>query len=124
MLAGRRERMDRAFEAVERVALARQHDLERLVVIVTADFASRHGGLLPWCDPCPARLVQAERIRAAASASTWQPSTMSSSRLSSAKSWLMPPIDGMNSIADGRHAETIPASWNAPLGMRCHFPGA
>jgi hypothetical protein len=30
----------------------------------------------------------------------------------------------MNSIADGMHAETMPASWNAPLGMRCHLPGA
>ena len=65
-----------------------------------------------------------QEIDAAASASTWQPSTMSSSRLSSAKSWLIPPSDGMNSIADGIGADTMPASWNAPLGMRCHLPGA
>ena len=41
-------------------------------------------------------------IAMAASARTWQPVTMSSSLVSSAKSWLMPPMLGMNNIAQGR----------------------
>jgi hypothetical protein len=31
---------------------------------------------------------------------------------------------GNEEHGDGQAADTIPASWNAPLGMRCHFPGA
>ena len=49
---------------------------------------------------------------------------MSSSRLFSEKSWLMPPMDGMNSIAEGSVEEMMPASWKAPLGRRIHLPGA
>ena len=40
--APRRHRMDRAFEAVECHRLSSLHDLERLVVIVTAHIANRH----------------------------------------------------------------------------------
>src|SRR5437870_1067092 len=45
-----RELMDRAFKAVEGVARAVEHDLERLVVIVPAGFADGHGDLA--CDVC------------------------------------------------------------------------
>lgn len=38
----RRERADRAFEAIEDVFLAFHRDLERFVVVVSADFALRH----------------------------------------------------------------------------------
>ena len=40
--AGRRQRMDRAFEAVIGVSLAAQNHLKRLVVIVPAGFADCH----------------------------------------------------------------------------------
>src|SRR6185295_12663816 len=43
MRAHRRERVDRALEAVERVGFSGDHDLEALVVVVTADFAAGHG---------------------------------------------------------------------------------
>ena len=42
MRAGRRQCMDRAFEAVERVGLATLDHLKRLVVIVPAGFADCH----------------------------------------------------------------------------------
>ncbi len=42
MRAGRRELVDRAFEAVERVALAVHDDLKRFVIVVSAGFASGH----------------------------------------------------------------------------------
>src|SRR3979411_538278 len=45
VLAGRRQRMDCAFEAVKRVGGAIHAHLERLVVIVSARFASGHGNL-------------------------------------------------------------------------------
>src|SRR6266705_2579061 len=45
VIAGRRERMDRAFEAVERMGVSVHRHLERLVVIVAAGFASGHGCL-------------------------------------------------------------------------------
>src|SRR5262245_28328718 len=41
--AGRGKGMDGAFEAVENVGLPGGDDLERLVVVVPADFARRHG---------------------------------------------------------------------------------
>src|SRR5687767_5536934 len=44
MGARRRERVDRAFEAVERLCPAALGDLESLVVVVTASVAFRHGG--------------------------------------------------------------------------------
>src|SRR5258707_15806985 len=43
MIAGRRERVDGAFEAVERMRLPVHGDLKRLVVVVTAGFAGSHG---------------------------------------------------------------------------------
>jgi hypothetical protein len=43
VLAGRRERVDRALEAVERVRFAVHRDLKCLVVLVTAGLAGRHG---------------------------------------------------------------------------------
>src|SRR3954464_2903622 len=46
VLTHRRERMDRAFEAVEHVRLGPHEDGERLVVLVAADFTRRHGALL------------------------------------------------------------------------------
>jgi hypothetical protein len=46
MAARRRELMDGALEAVERVSLATRHDLERLVVVIAASIADRHGKLL------------------------------------------------------------------------------
>ena len=58
-----------------------------------------------------------------AAARTLQPSTMSSSWLSSEKSWLIPPIDGMNSIAAGSNSEIIAASWYAPLGISIQLFG-
>ena len=45
MGAAGREQMNRAFEAVERVALALRDDFERLVVIVSANFAACHRGV-------------------------------------------------------------------------------
>src|SRR5687768_17259952 len=44
--ARRRERVRRALEAVEHVPLPRHRHLERLVVVVPADFAPGHGNLL------------------------------------------------------------------------------
>src|SRR5262245_44181707 len=43
--AGRRERVDRAFETVEDVRGSGLHDGECLVVIVTANFTPGHGAL-------------------------------------------------------------------------------
>jgi hypothetical protein len=42
MLAPRRECVNRTFEAVKRVPLARHGDLKRLVVVVPANFANAH----------------------------------------------------------------------------------
>ena len=42
VIAGRRERVDGAFEAVKRMRLAILHDLKRLVVVVAASFALGH----------------------------------------------------------------------------------
>jgi hypothetical protein len=42
MRASRRQGMDRAFKAVKRVRLSRQHHVERFVVVVSADFALCH----------------------------------------------------------------------------------
>ena len=42
MIAGRRECVNGAFEAVERVRLAAHRDLKRLVVVVAAGFALTH----------------------------------------------------------------------------------
>src|SRR5690606_34323642 len=44
VLADRRHEVDGALEAVEGVALARRHHLERLVVVVAADLTLRHIG--------------------------------------------------------------------------------
>src|SRR5437870_739431 len=43
MIARRRQRLDRAFKAVERVRLAVHDDVECLVIVVTAGFALWHG---------------------------------------------------------------------------------
>lgn len=48
-LAGGRQRLDGAFEAVEGMGLARLHHLERLVVVVSAGFALSHG--VPFRSP-------------------------------------------------------------------------
>lgn len=45
VVALRRERVDRAFETVERMALTVSDDLKRLVVIVPANFTPHHGSL-------------------------------------------------------------------------------
>jgi len=45
MRTSRRERVDRAFEAVEHVRLSFQRDLEALVVVVAADLTRRHPSL-------------------------------------------------------------------------------
>src|SRR5665647_1062019 len=45
MLAGGRECMDRAFEAVERMGLASRHDLKGFVVVIAARVAFSHGEL-------------------------------------------------------------------------------
>src|SRR5262249_35637137 len=53
VLAGRCQRVDRAFEAVEGVRRAVHAHLKRLVVIVAAGFTSRHGDLATrwgWSD--------------------------------------------------------------------------
>jgi len=42
MIAGRRERVNGAFEAVERMRLAVHRDLKRLVVVIAASFARSH----------------------------------------------------------------------------------
>src|SRR6188768_2854291 len=55
MLAGGRELVDRALEAVEGVALAALRDLECLVVVVTAGITLGHGYLhsqRPFTPPC------------------------------------------------------------------------
>jgi hypothetical protein len=49
ILAGRRQRMDRAFEAVEGMGGAVHAHLERLVVVVAAGFTSGHGDLASAC---------------------------------------------------------------------------
>ena len=43
-----RERVDGAFEAVEGVALSAEDHLERLVVVVSADFTLSHIGCRVW----------------------------------------------------------------------------
>src|SRR5262245_9083343 len=48
--ADRRERMDRAFEAVERVTFSGDRHLEGFVVVVSAGFASSHGVLASRID--------------------------------------------------------------------------
>ena len=48
----------------------------------------------------------------------------SSRFVSSAQWWLMPPMEGTNSIAAGIRRAMYCASWPAPLGMCIHFPGA
>ena len=45
MVAGRRERVYRAFETVEDMSYAAQRDVKRLVVIVAANFTGFHGVL-------------------------------------------------------------------------------
>src|SRR5581483_7709800 len=55
-------------------------------------------------------------IFSTAAASTRHPSTMSRSSVSSAMSWLRPPIEGMKSIALGSAWLMIIASCPAPLG--------
>src|SRR5262245_52461021 len=58
MIADRRECMDSALEAVERVRASVDLDLERLVVLVAAGFALGHGSphwLLRLVNPPPAR---------------------------------------------------------------------
>ena len=42
MRANRRQRMNRALEAIERVTLSAHDDFKRLVVFVLANFTSRH----------------------------------------------------------------------------------
>jgi len=49
VLAGRRQRVDRAFEAVEGVGGAVHGHLKRLVVVVSAGFASGHDNLATGC---------------------------------------------------------------------------
>src|SRR5215831_20368444 len=49
VLAGRRQRMDRALEAVEGVGGTVHADLKRLVVVVSTDFTSGHGNLATGC---------------------------------------------------------------------------
>jgi len=49
MRTSRRDSVNRAFEAVERVRLATYRDGERLVVVVPAVLAFRHAVLLPGC---------------------------------------------------------------------------
>jgi hypothetical protein len=52
------------------------------------------------------------------------PDTRSASRVSSSKAWLIPPIDGTNSIAAGISRATFIASCSAPEGMSRQRPGA
>lgn len=59
-----------------------------------------------------------------ARASTLRPVTRSSSRVSSSKAWLIPPIDGTKSIAAGINRATFFASWSAPDGILRQRPGA
>lgn len=40
------------------------------------------------------------------------------------KAWLIPLIDGTKSIATGISRATLVASWRAPDGRTCQFPGA
>src|SRR5262245_8955469 len=49
VLAGRRQRMDRALEAVEGVGGTVHADLKRLVVVVSTGFTSGHGNLATGC---------------------------------------------------------------------------
>src|SRR5262249_53694903 len=49
VLAGRRQRMDRALEAVEGVGGTVHAHLKRLVVVVSTGFTSGHGNLAPGC---------------------------------------------------------------------------
>src|SRR5262245_44323887 len=69
MGAGRRERTDRAFKAVERVGRAVHLDLKRLVVIVAAGFAFGHG--VPHrCVTCVVQTTQSVRPEAVPSLRT------------------------------------------------------
>src|SRR5215475_3159963 len=54
VLAGRRQRVDRAFETVEGVGGAVHADLKRLVVVVSAGFTSRHDNPRNGCGFGPA----------------------------------------------------------------------
>src|SRR6267142_1521350 len=51
MLAGRGKRVDRALEAVKHMLATIEHDRERLVVSITADFAHRGLLLRHLCKP-------------------------------------------------------------------------
>src|SRR5262249_29457899 len=67
VLAGRRQRVDRALEAVEGVGRAVHAHLEGLVVVVAAGFASGHGDLVSGWGDChhnrrPAAPVPAKRL--------------------------------------------------------------
>src|ERR1700744_2502826 len=67
---------------------------------------------------------RSRKIATAAASATSQPRTISSSAVSSMKSWLTPPMLGTNSMQAGIWRAMSCASWDAPLGMRIHRPGA
>jgi hypothetical protein len=71
---------------------------------------------------CPGLTLQ--RSRATASHKTRTPVARSSSAVSSAKSWLIPPIEGTNSIATGITRDRFEASCSAPDGIDRQRPGA
>lgn len=47
MFASRRQRVDRTFEAVERVGRSGHHHIERFIVFVATDFARFHDATFP-----------------------------------------------------------------------------
>jgi hypothetical protein len=62
MAALGRERVDRTFEAVERVGLAVLNHLERFVVVVSADFARGHDVSSLW-PPLQRRVLRHAQVR-------------------------------------------------------------
>src|SRR5919199_4228874 len=62
VLAGRCHRVDRALERVERVGLAPTLDRHRLVVVVAADLACRHGACATRAAPRSLHAAEA-RVR-------------------------------------------------------------
>src|SRR5450830_2059439 len=71
MLAGGRECMDRAFEAVERMGLASRHDLKGFVVVVSARVAFSHGELLFERLPVAGIIIFSGRVAVCALACKW-----------------------------------------------------
>jgi aldose sugar dehydrogenase len=115
VLAHRRHTLDGTFEAVERVALARRHDLEGFVVVVTAHLALGHV-YLP--DLCPHPLDTPQPIRSCVNAhNDGYPKTMRAaiSLIAVASLAVACADEGDDTATDGAPEATVPAD-TGPAG--------